>query len=610
MKSGMGPQHGPRRTLAAMLIAAVTLLATALSACGGSGGRPGSAPAPGSDRVEQAVPSTAPDAGSVKVSYLRLHDPLPAEYPAHPEACDWIGYLRFRDAQGPDDARRADAILVAQAGVIGGAGSFDQIARHTVANAAARGKHIEFWALDRRSNCLEDHRGIEAAAAARDWRIAVDYYYGGKAIDGQGFAGFLTDAQVPVLAEFGLAQTMRDQYTVITRGLPDATQRKQKLFCGGHSLGGPLTAAFAAWDFDGDPATTDDAGYNQCAGYFILDTDATLPGAPLGPIEQAALDQLGGGTPDVIEAGIRSGALPRIFDIKLYYGPEILAFPGIMALAAYQQPDEVGLVQQLPHSTVLDLNLRYTFARDWINFLTDSPNVRDFKLTNAALFGGMLDDNTQPLAPDQISFGSYDGGPVVQKNFPTPGAVPAIPLPVAPSGGGRPLMSPATPNGPVYTWRNYDRIGAADAPEQLDDSGKPYTSPAQEVCDLREVARAFFEAPADYTTHYESLRLVLDFARAVAGDYSGSLRDLRYPDAINTRPQIRILAGDNTWAKQVSDPPPANVLILPGYTHIDVISAAAVQNDGQPERGAQFLADFVLFTLAHPGEAFPGMGVR
>lgn len=587
-----------------------TGLATAIATLAVVAPAAAQAASPG-DRVETPVRSSAPDAGVVEESYVRIYEPLPASVPAHPAECDWLGYLRFRSATGPEDASQADAVLVAQAGVIGGASSLDQIARHTVANAAAQGAHVEFWALDRRSNCLEDHTGIEAAKAARDWRVALDYYYGGKEVDGRRFAGFLTSAQVPWLAEIGVAQTMHDWRAVMARGLPDPELRRRKLLCGGHSLGGALTGVFAGWDFDGDPKTDGDLGRNECAGFFILDSDPDPLAAELGGLERAALEVLGDASPDAIEAGMRSGALPRIFDIGAFYGPEILALIGMPALAAYYDPDEVGLVKRLPHSPIVDLNLRLIFSRDAAAFATGTPDIRDYNLTNEALFGALVDDNSQPFFADQISLGTFDGGPVVEKTFPTPSGPPELGAASVLLNGRRPLMIPAVPAGPVYSWRNYDAVGAPDAPRQVDGSGRPFTSPAQETSDIREVARAWFEAPADFTTHYESMRIVVDFLRTVVGDYSGALRDLRQPRALDTLPHIRILAGDNTFGAGAPDPPPDNTVVLPGYTHIDVISAAARQNDGQPERGAARLTSFVLertgFRAPAPAAARPAI---
>jgi hypothetical protein len=46
-------------------------------------------------------------------------------------------------------------------------------------------------------------------------------------------------------------------------------------------VGGVITGYFATADFDGDPATTADAGQNQCAGYFALDTTVSTSLADL-----------------------------------------------------------------------------------------------------------------------------------------------------------------------------------------------------------------------------------------------------------------------------------------------------------------------------------------
>ena len=37
----------------------------------------------------------------MKESAVRLHAPMPESSPEHPEACDWISYLRFRHVDGP-----------------------------------------------------------------------------------------------------------------------------------------------------------------------------------------------------------------------------------------------------------------------------------------------------------------------------------------------------------------------------------------------------------------------------------------------------------------------------------------------------------------------------
>src|SRR5947207_15984514 len=90
--------------------------------------------------VSQPFRSLAPDANLVKEDFVRVYYPLPKADGPHPAKCDWISYLRWRSADGPSNASKSDAVLVLIPGFLGGAGSFDEVARNTIANAAARGK--------------------------------------------------------------------------------------------------------------------------------------------------------------------------------------------------------------------------------------------------------------------------------------------------------------------------------------------------------------------------------------------------------------------------------------------------------------------------------------
>ena len=239
------------------------------------------APAAGKIKTTEIPIDSRADSADVLESLVRVHDPLPEELDA-PRACDHIEYLRFRHADGPKKARKADAVMVIIPGFLGGATNFDQLARNTVEAAAKKGKHVEYWALDRRSNCLEDDRGIRAAARAEDYSVAYDYYWGGEPVNGKTFEGFATETEAGFLSSFGLERTLRDWYTVLRSGIRGQRRRERKVVCGGHSLGGPLTAAFSSWDFDGDPETTKDAGYSQCAGLVGLDTTLELSGSTSG----------------------------------------------------------------------------------------------------------------------------------------------------------------------------------------------------------------------------------------------------------------------------------------------------------------------------------------
>ena len=147
----------------------------------------------------------APDARVVKESAVRLHAPMPESSPAHPEACDWISYLRFRHVDGPRRSSRADAVVTLMPGIFAGGGSFDQVARNTIRRAAKRRRMVEVWGIDRRSNCLEDHRGVRAGVETGDPRVSFGYYFEGREVDGHTFPGFADDQEAAFLRDVGLA---------------------------------------------------------------------------------------------------------------------------------------------------------------------------------------------------------------------------------------------------------------------------------------------------------------------------------------------------------------------------------------------------------------------
>ncbi|MBD2898448.1 hypothetical protein amrb99_74200 [Actinomadura sp. RB99] len=538
---------------------------------------------PSADRVETPVATGSPVTG-VTETMVRVRVPLPSSAGPHPEACDWLSYLRFRDSAGPAASADADRILVAQPGILEGAGAFDSVARNTVAAAAKNGKHIEFWALDRRSNCLEDHTGVQAGLAAKDVHLAVDYYYRRKEVDGRKFAGYQTNDQVTWLQNVGLERTVRDQYDLMVHELPDQAARKRKMLCGGHSLGGVLTAFFAEWDFDGNHSTTDDAGYEQCSGYFALDTriSTSLPGMD-GQIPTDLIPLLKFGA-SAVQAGLESGVVPRALSAPALINTETMNLLSIAGLAADLAPDGPSdLSTYVPSSFNTDTTYRLLFSKDYPTFLKGSPTVKDFRFTNAAALGGLLDDNSEPLAFMQASVGFWDGGKIVDKEFPAPNDLDSIGL-----GGLGQLLGPDKkaipdePNGPLYTWRNYDALGGG-VPASKD--GTPFTSAVKEVTDIGELARSLAEQPLDFTEHYFPTKMVTDIALAAS---PGIADDAVHTNGPTANPIINLEAGDGLGGR---DPQPGDV-IAPGYQHIDVLTAAAKQNGGEPEIVSTNLAAF------------------
>lgn len=557
----------------------VALAAAAVASLLGPASAGAELPAKATDRIETKVRSASPDRRQVKETYVSLRAPLPDSTGQHPAACDRIGYLRFRSAGGPKRSPNADAVIALIPGFLGGAADFDQVGRNTVRNAARRGRHIEVWALDRRSNCLEDHTGVHVAAREGDATIAWDYYWGSRELDGRRFDGFVGQSDASWLNDVGLEQTMNDWYTVVLEGLPRRRDRVRKLVCGGHSMGGPLTALFASWDFDGDPSTRRDAGFRQCAGLVGLDTrlrfasddDGGLP-ISLSPSGILGLAFVATGSPYVNTPPIT---------------PETIQVPSVFGVGTFLEPQGTDLLRELPRTIGIDLAQRFLFSRDPAHFATQMPNIRDFTITNEATLAGVFDDNSAPLSFLRSSLGFLTGGPVVEKNFPTPDDTQAL---------------PEDPDTPLYSWQDYREVGRDGAAVPLNGSGEPFTYRNSEITDLRQFARIQFEAPANFIEQYFPTRLLRDLDDVGSGDRSGALAKIRY-DGVAKRPALLINAADSDANTPDVDGPPfsgdppngrrrSKTILIPGYNHLDVATAARRQNDGRPEPSSMALWRF------------------
>lgn len=578
-----------------------TVLALALAA-------PANAAWPPAGVSETAQTANAKFPG-VKVTAVTLDRPLPASFGPHPAACDKISFVRMRRSSGPVDPAGADQIFSAQPGIFEGASAFLNVGSATVTRSwSEQGKNVEFWAIDRRSNCLEDVRGLEDALANSNASRLIDYYYRGASVGGHKFAGFLSGASADGrwLAKLGLDQTLRDWNEINTRILPNLSDRQAKLFCGGHSLGGMLTGTYADYDFDGDPATLADAGYNQCRAFFGLDTTVTDDAVGLHDLAVATgLDQLlsaGGGLTGAL---LQSGVIPPFLDIPGVLNPEVMfLLTGVGAGARLAPTSESQLVKQLPANTNVKLAYRTYFSRDAANFISGTPGLRDFRMTGQALLGTFMDDNSQPLSIVQTSTGFFDGGPVVAKNFPFPNDVALVPGLSGLRGllGTGGLAIPSDPgrrcvlffcwyqlgHGPLYRWRNYDALPGATIPRGPD--GRPFTDPSREVSDIDDVALALSAAPLNFIEAYFPLKLAIDVFTST-GTPSSAAPGLLHPAAAKHRPVINIMAGDGPMGALSGGGSPSDP-VIPGYQHLDVLTAAPVQNNGQPEGVVTHLLQF------------------
>jgi pimeloyl-ACP methyl ester carboxylesterase len=141
--------------------------------------------------------------------------------------------------------RAVTRVLILVPGFQGGAGDFRYLAQRVVQRTNG---HTVVWAVDRRSNALEDQTGLDAAEAGRDPDIAKDYYFHGKSIGGKSFAGFLDSTEnstdISFMSEWGIKTHIEDLDALIAEA--DRRYPHRPIFLGGHSLGGSIVPIYPA----------------------------------------------------------------------------------------------------------------------------------------------------------------------------------------------------------------------------------------------------------------------------------------------------------------------------------------------------------------------------
>jgi pimeloyl-ACP methyl ester carboxylesterase len=151
---------------------------------------------------------------------------------------------------GPASGKR---VLVLMPGTQGGAGDFTLDARYLVKRVPG----LQVWAIDRRTQALEDTSTFAAAENGQTpLQQAFNYY-----LNGGGFH-FRGKHEDPYARDWGMAVALNDARAVVLRARAGG---RRKVVLGGHSLGASLTAAYAAWDFNGRP------GYKDLSGLVLID---------------------------------------------------------------------------------------------------------------------------------------------------------------------------------------------------------------------------------------------------------------------------------------------------------------------------------------------------
>src|SRR4051794_25183217 len=172
-----------------------------------------------------------------------------------PRAFDRLDVTKFGPAKAP-------TVLVLVPGTNGGRGDFTLTAREL----AARVPGLQVWAVDRRSQALEDTKVFADALAGRVTPQAMFDYYAGWIAD----PAIQPHYQPPDASKLGFAADwgLRVQLEDVKRVVDRAAAGGRRVILGGHSLGASVAVAYAAWDFGGRDGG---AGYKDLDGVVLID---------------------------------------------------------------------------------------------------------------------------------------------------------------------------------------------------------------------------------------------------------------------------------------------------------------------------------------------------
>jgi len=293
-------------------IALPFLIVTTLAACSDSGGGGGGSGGNGGD-------GGAGGAGGEAASLFQLEtvdlpsDAKPAHTPGSPgvtvtnpklitqfgSADIDLNHARYTRYHLSDQADvQPHAILVLVPGFEGGASTFAVLAESLARRAKREASMVvEVWAVDRRSNQVEDTAGLDLAEEEQDPSIGLDFLFGedlGLEMSdtlaselGRRAVFYDTGEDLAFMAQWTTLVHSQDIDAVVEAAR--STARDANVFLGGHSAGTGFTARYAATDFNlegGDP----EPGYEKVRGLVMLEGGGGS--LPAGPPSDAELDRI------------------------------------------------------------------------------------------------------------------------------------------------------------------------------------------------------------------------------------------------------------------------------------------------------------------------------
>jgi pimeloyl-ACP methyl ester carboxylesterase len=377
--------------------------------------------------AQPAVNVALPDPANLeRVQAERLE--IPGFPESHtPDALNKAYFVRYSLPR----QQKARAVIVLMPGFLGGVANFDRLARTVVSRDAS----LEVWALDRRSNALEDHRALNEAYAKRDALIAWRYHIRdlGKP---EGFKP-LEPSTVKYMGYWGLQVHLEDWRRVVQL----ARGYSVRVILGGHSLGASLVTMYAGWDFDGTP------GHRDVDGLLLLDGVAGSTGVGGGATERGYLEGQAGpfGTSSPGKRALENGEATPYFS-ALGFDPSGLSRLSAVALLAAFDPngDSPGGLVNYPASNL---------AAGMVNGDDQYAVVRTFSISSGRALNAQVAING--LA---VLFAGLSGLTTLEVTGVTPGAN-RVEWQIPPPNDPREVTDPLdfatrfyTPNGDFQEW--------------------------------------------------------------------------------------------------------------------------------------------------------------
>lgn len=247
------------------------------SGSGGTGG--GGGPIASTFELETVdVPSDAKPAHTPGTAGVTVTNPkLIAQFGTPDFDLNNARYTRYYLSDQSDT--QPDAILVLVPGFEGGAATFAVLAEGLLRRAKNEASMVvEVWAVDRRSNQLEDTVGLDLAEREQDPLLGLDFLFGeqlglemhptlASEVDRRAIF-YNSGDDLAFMAQWTGLVHSQDIDAVVEQARSAA--RNANVFLGGHSAGTGFTARYAATDFNldgGDP----EPGYQKLRGLVMLE---------------------------------------------------------------------------------------------------------------------------------------------------------------------------------------------------------------------------------------------------------------------------------------------------------------------------------------------------